>query len=75
MELVTLIQIEDPQSGPHLALSTMVLNWQNWDPVTVFHPWTSPGPGDSGPPLGLTRSWGHWSSTGPQQDLVNLLLT
>ena len=59
----------------HLALLTMVLITEKWHPVTVFHTWTSPGPGYSGLPLGLTRSWGHWSTTGPQQDLVNLLLT
>ena len=41
-------------SGPHLALLTVVLNWAKLGPVTVIHKWTSPGPGDSGPPLGVT---------------------
>ena len=50
-------------SGPHPNLVTLVLTW------------ISSEPGDSCPPLGLTRSWGHWSSTGPQQYLLNLLLT
>ena len=33
---------------------TLVLNWAKLDPVTVLNNWTSNGPGDSGPPLGLT---------------------
>ena len=61
--------------GPHLVLVTQILIGASWDLVSQFHIGASSGPSDSGPPLGLTRSWGHWSSTGPQQDLVNLLLT
>ena len=41
--------------------------------VTLVPTWISPEPGDSGPPLGPTRSWGHWSSNGPHLDLVNLV--
>ena len=38
----------------------------------------SPGPGDSGNPLGLNQVWGLWSSPGPSEygphlDLVNML--
>ena len=62
-------------SGPHLELVILVPLWDHPDVVTLVPTWISPEPGDSGPPLGPTRSWGHWSSTGPQQDLVNLLLT
>ena len=41
--------------------------------MTLVPTWISPEPGDSGPPLGPTRSWGHWSSNGPHLDLVNLV--
>ena len=33
----------------------------------------SPGPGDSGTPLGLNQIWGLWSLPGPHLELVNLV--
>ena len=47
--------------------------WDHPDVVTLVPTWISPEPGDSGPLLGPTRSWGHWPSTGPHMDLVNLV--
>ena len=62
-------------SGLQLDLVILVPLWAHRDVLTLVTTWIPPEPGDSGPPLGLIRSCGHWSSTGPQQDLVNLLLT
>ena len=54
--------------GPNLTQLTMVLNWVNWAPVTLFHNWTSPDqvtliplwvspcPSDCEPHFGLTRT-------------------
>ena len=62
-------------SGPHFDLVILGPSGPHPDVVTLVPTWISPEPGDSGPHLGLNRTWGHCSSTGPQQDLVNLLLT
>ena len=43
------------------------------DLVTLVTIWMSPGPGDSGTPLGLNQIWFLWSSTGPLLVLVNML--
>ena len=41
--------------------------------MTLVPIWMSPGPGDSGTPLGLKQVWFLLSSTGPRLVLVNML--
>ena len=43
------------------------------DLVNLVSIWLSPGPGDSGTPLGLNQIWKLLSSTGRHLDLVNML--
>ena len=47
--------------------------WPHPDLVTLVPIWMSPGPGDSGTPLGFNQIWFLLSSTGPRLVLVNML--
>ena len=41
-----------------------------WNKTTLIHIWASPGPGDSGPYLGIIGTWLLSSIPGPPVDLV-----
>ena len=42
---------------PHLDMMTLELSGPHPDLVTLVSIWMSPGPGDSGTPLGLNQFW------------------
>ena len=44
-----------------------------WNNTTLIHIWASPGPGDSGPYLGIIGTWLLSSLPGPPLDLVTLV--
>ena len=54
-------------------MMTLELSGPQPDLVTLVPIWMSPGPGDSGTPLGLNQIWLPLSSNGPHLDLVNML--
>ena len=54
-------------------MMTVELSGPHPDLVTLVPIWMSPGPGDSGTPLGLNQVLGLWYSTVPHLDLVNML--
>ena len=60
-------------SWTHLELVTLILSARDSGMDTLVPIWMSPGPGDSGTPLGLNHIWCLWSSAGPRLDLVNML--
>ena len=66
---------------------TMVLNWVNWAPVTLFHNWTSPDlvtlvplwvllcPSDCEPDFGLTCTCFPWLPPAPDLEMLTLVLS